>query len=294
MRDIPANLAAHLAGGATTLARCWTLTRRDGVLLAFTDHDRDLTIAGVTYAAQSGLEASQVSAELGLAVTGGEVIGALTSAALRETDIARGLYDGARIETFIINWADPSARMRLDVLEIGEIRRGETAFVAEVRTLSHAYDEERGRVLTLRCGADLGDARCKVSVPSYTVTVAGGDGRRTFLVGDVAAFAAGAFTAGRARFVGGANDGFVVEIRQHTLEGGLAALEMWLETPAAAASGDGIEIRPGCDKSYATCRDRFANALNFRGFPHIPGNELLARIAGPDSGMAMDGGSLFR
>ena len=74
MRTIPSGLAAHLEGGATTLCHCWKLTRRDGQSFGFTDHDRDLVFAGVTFAARTGLEAAEVASELGFAVGGGEVL----------------------------------------------------------------------------------------------------------------------------------------------------------------------------------------------------------------------------
>lgn len=89
MREIPAALALHLGEGVTTLCRCWRLTRRDGFALGFTDHDRDLVVAGQLYAAGSGLEAAEATAELGFAVGGGEVSGALSSPALTEADIDR-------------------------------------------------------------------------------------------------------------------------------------------------------------------------------------------------------------
>ncbi|MDX5493645.1 MAG: phage BR0599 family protein, partial [Alphaproteobacteria bacterium] len=34
------------------------------------------------------------------------------------------------------------------------------------------------------------------------------------------------------------------------------------------------------DKQFTTCRDRFANAVNFRGFPHMPGNDFVMASAG--------------
>ena len=53
-----------------------------------------------------------------------------------------------------------------------------------------------------------------------------------------------------------------------------------LEVPVRALGvGDGFVIRAGCDKQLATCRDRFANALNFRGFPSIPGQDAVLRYA---------------
>ena len=62
MRTIPPNLAAHLTDGVTTLCHCWRLIRRDGTAFGFTDHDRDLVFGGTTYAARSGLEAAEASA----------------------------------------------------------------------------------------------------------------------------------------------------------------------------------------------------------------------------------------
>jgi hypothetical protein len=73
MKTIPDDLAAHLAGGATSLCRCWKLIRRDGQVLGFTDHDRDLSFGGLTFAARTGLEAAEAAAELGFAVGGGDV-----------------------------------------------------------------------------------------------------------------------------------------------------------------------------------------------------------------------------
>jgi uncharacterized phage protein (TIGR02218 family) len=51
------------------------------------------------------------------------------------------------------------------------------------------------------------------------------------------------------------------------------------------SAGDTFSITAGCDKSFSTCRDRFANILNFRGFPHIPGNDFAFSYPVPgDSG----------
>ena len=51
-------------------------------------------------------------------------------------------------------------------------------------------------------------------------------------------------------------------------------------TPFPVAPGEAAELRQGCDKRLDTCRERFANVLNFRGEPHLPGNDLLTRYPG--------------
>jgi uncharacterized phage protein (TIGR02218 family) len=45
----------------------------------------------------------------------------------------------------------------------------------------------------------------------------------------------------------------------------------------AVAVGDRAEVIEGCDKTIATCAARFANAVNFRGEPYLPGIDLLTR-----------------
>jgi hypothetical protein len=160
MRAIPPALQAKLDSGVTTLCRCWIVTRRDGVVQGFTDHDRDLVIAGVTCRASTGLSGSEASAVFGLAVQGTEVSGALVDESLTEGDLAAGRYDAAAIALYLVDWSDPSLHVLMSSGVLGEVRREGTAFTAELRSLAHRLAEDSGRLYTATCGADLGDARC--------------------------------------------------------------------------------------------------------------------------------------
>ncbi len=283
MRTVPAPLAAELASGATTLCRCWKATRRDGVVMGFTDHDRDIVFAGVTFAAATGLDAAEAEAALGLAVGGGEVSGALSSAGITEADIGRGLWDGASVETWLVDWRDVSRRMLLDSGDIGEIRRAGDAFTAEVRGLAHQLDQERGRRYASRCDAALGDSRCGVQLATPTRRVvrviAGVPDPGSLTVATPSGFAVGAFTGGTLRFDLGANAGLTVPVMSHTRAGSLDTLALWTPPPDAMTPGQQVTLTVGCDKRFATCRDVFANAVNFRGFPHIPGNDHVMAYA---------------
>lgn len=293
MRDIPEALADHLAQSATTLCRCWSLTRRDGAVLGFTDHDGPLTFDGIAFAAATGLEAAESAAELGFAVGGGEVSGALLAAGLNEADLARGLYDDARVSIWLVNWSDVSQRILLETGFVGEIRRGDGGFTAEVRGLAKSFDEERGRLYMRSCSADLGDARCGVALATITANVASSDGRLGLTAPALAGFPDGHFTGGRLIFTSGANTGFATEVKRHGAAGGLVALLLWQAPPAPIAAGDAFTISPGCDKSFATCQAKFGNGINFRGFPHLPGTDFIIGGVRPSDG-ALDGGSLFR
>lgn len=292
MRDVSAALGAHLAGGVTTLARCWALTRLDGLVQGFTDHDRDLTFDGITFLAQTGLEAAEVTSELGFATGGGDVSGALASAGLSEDDLDAGRYDGAKVASWLVNWADTGQRLLLETGTLGEVRRSDGRFVAELRSLAHEFDEERGRVYTQRCLADLGDARCGVALVPAGALVAATDGRLGLSAPTLAGFADGWLTGGRLTFTTGANAGFSSEIKQHRNVAGAVDLSLWQPAPKPILPGDAFQVTPGCDKRFVTCRGKFANGPNFRGFPHMPGNDFV--LAGVRSGdVKLDGGSLF-
>ena len=279
MRSIPPALQAKLSSGVTTLARCWIVTRRDGVTMGFTDHDADLTVAGTLCHADTGLTASEATARLGLQVDGSEIAGALADDSLAEADLAAGRYDAAAVEMHLVDWSEPSLSVLLAKGALGEVRREGNAFAAEFRSLAHRLDEESGRLYTATCAADLGDARCTIDLanPAFrgSGTVAAPAGASGFHAAGLDAFADGWFTEGKLSFTSGANAGFAVEVKTHrvALDGVLIAL--WQKAPEAIVVGDTFTVTAGCDKRFATCRDRFANAVNFRGFPHIPGNDFV-------------------
>ncbi|MBX3508929.1 MAG: DUF2163 domain-containing protein [Parvibaculum sp.] len=279
MRTIAPGLAAHLAAGTTTLAWCWKLTRRDGTVLGFTEHDRDLTFGGVTYEAAAGFTASAMESTSGLMPGNLDVAGALTSAHLDEGDLAAGLYDDAEFEIWRVNWRDLGQRLLMRKGNLGEVSRSGAAFTAELRGLAHRLNQPVGRLYQYGCDADFCDARCGLSASAWTVaaTAASVTADREILAAGLAAFPGGYFTRGKLTFTSGANEGAVMEVKAHGAGG---RIELWRAAARPVAPGDTLELLAGCDKQFATCRDRFANALNFRGFPHMPGNDFVLASAG--------------
>ena len=218
MRTLDIGFKAHLESGATTLATCWTLTRADTVVMGFTDHDQMLSFGGVDYVPAHGFDGGEAPQKLGPQVDSSEVIGVLRSDAITEADIAAGLYNGAEVETWRVNWHDVSQRLLQRRATIGEIVREDGQFRAELRSGQQALNRVRGRLYSIYCDAVLGDARCTVA-------------------------------------------------------------------------HDHANFGEGCDRALATCRDRFANVPNFRGFPHIPGNDFVLRY--PTAGNPLNGAALF-
>ena len=296
MRQINPDLLAHLASGATSLCHCWRVVLRDGLVLGFTDHDADLTVAATNYLARTGLDGTAAETSLGFAVGGSEIAGAFVAGVLSETDLANGRYDGAKVEVWLVNWADVSQRLLLDIGSIGQVKRSEFAFTAEVRTLAHEFDQERGRLYQAGCAADLGDARCGFVLTGaayVTQAAVSATDARISLGAALGAYDNGWFTGGRIRFLSGGNTGAQVSIKQHSVTAGGALLTLWQPLAQPIAIGDRFEATAGCDKYFTTCQNKFVNQLNFRGFPQMPGNDhVLAYPAQGDP--TLDGGSLMR
>ena len=295
MKTLDPGLAAHLGGTVTTLATCWILTRRDGAALGLTDHDQPLVVAGLSCDPVTGVGSSEQVASADLSVGGGEVLGALSSAAIDEADILAGRYDGALLETYLVNWANPGQSLRQRSAVLGEITRRDGAFVAEVRSLSQQLDQPQGRIYQHRCDADLGDGRCGVDLTSARFRVTGSVltavGPSSLVVTGLDAYADDWFSRGRLLVTSGANAGFAVEVRQHVRGTDGVALSLWQAPAKNWQAGDQFSVTAGCDKLIETCTGRFANAVNFRGFPHIPGSDYL--VAHPAlSALPNDGGAL--
>ncbi len=283
MKIVSPALQAHLDSGATTLAWCWRLTRRDGVKLGFTDHDRDLSFDGTLFEASAGFTATEIRDAVGLSVDNLDVEGALQSGRLEENQLAGGAFDEAAIEIFRVNWADPSQRVLMRAGSLGEVKRTGASFTAEVRGLAHYLGQTKGRLYQYACDADLGDARCGVALTSVALrgqgSVAGATSARTFTANGLGAYARGWFARGLATFTAGINAGRAIEVKRHYVAAWVATIELWQDLPAVPAGGDAFFVTAGCDKHLATCRDRFANVANFRGFPHMPGNDFVTSFA---------------
>src|SRR5581483_4229612 len=293
MKSLPPSLQSHLDSGATTLAWCWRVTRRDGTRQGFTDHDRDLLFDGTTFAAATGFTATEIKDAVGLSVDNLEVESALSSDSLNEDDLAAGLFDDAAIEIWRVNWQDTAQRVLMRSGSIGEVRRSGAAFAAEVRGLAHYLQQPKGRLLQYGCDADLGDARCTVDLddPAFrsTGTVVAASSPRRFTASGLESFATDWFTRGLVTFTSGANAGRAQEVRRHAA-GATATLELWQPMAQPIAPGDTFTVTAGCDKQFDTCRAKFANGVNFRGFPHMPGNDFVTAVARPGD-PANDGAS---
>ena len=279
MKTLDPNLQAHLQSGLTTLCYCWRLTLASGEKLGFTDHDVAVVFDGTTFEAQAGFTSSRIQSSLGLSVDNLEASGALSSGKLSDTRLASGNFDHAQIEVWKVNWQDPTQRVLERKCHLGEVTFGQGAFKAEVRGLAHLMNQKKGRLYHHGCDALLGDARCGVNIAAFTATATISAARESgFDVTGVSAFADDWFSRGTLRFLSVPNIGRQIDIKRHR-SGSTIRIDLWMSPKFTVAVGEQVSLVAGCDKQLETCRSKFSNAVNFRGFPHMPGNDFVAAIA---------------
>lgn len=270
-------MIAHLAQGQTTLATCYKVTRTDGVVQGFTDHDQDIVFGGVTYLASSGFSKFNLTDKSNLEMSQMNVDG-MINAGMLASDLRARKYDYADVQILAVNWADLTmGQVILLTGKFGPVTINEYGFQVELNGMAAQLANVRGDLYQPTCRVDLGDSDCTVNVDSLmqSGTVATTDGARNLTATGVSA-ADGYFSGGLLTWLTGANAGLSVEVRTWASAG--AAIVLYLKTIFPVVVGDTFKIQPGCDKLVSTCQNKFNNVVNFRGEPYIPGTDYLLTI----------------
>lgn len=257
-----------------TLAWCWRLSRRDGVVIGLTSHDRDLLIGGLPYRAAPGMKPSAIETRDSLDAATMDIEGAIASDAIATRDLDAGRWDGAGLELFLTDWTAPDAApVTVARGSLGAIERRGASFSAELKGVTQLLDRPVCPATSPSCRATLGDRACRVDLAPLTHI------RRVVAVeGRIVTLDAAAphMALGELLWIEGANCGLASPV----IAADGVALHL-AEAPAVLpAAPVRVRLTEGCDKQLATCRDRFANAVNFRGEAHLPGNDLLTRYPG--------------
>lgn len=283
-RTISTALQSHLQGDLTTLATCVKLTRRDATTFGFTSADQDLTIGGLTYRAVNGLGSTAIQSNTGTGVDNLEVAGILDDDRITEADILAGRYDGAEVVFSRVNWADLTmGAVTLFRGVFGEITLRDGQFQVELRSLTQRLKQSIGDLTSPTCRCrKLGDAQCKVDLTGFqftrTVTTVVSPGTLQFAADTQPS---GYYDSGLLTLTTGPNTDLTREIKTHAIVAGVAQLDLRTNFPFPISVGDTATLEAGCDRRFATCRDKFANNLNFHGEPLLPGNDAILKVARP-------------
>lgn len=198
MKTATVAMKAAIAAQVMKPATCWLCQLRDGTVLAFTDHDRDLvfdlesfitaapfsygTIPGIagtgsqTYLSTAGYDATDVENTAALNVDNMEVHGILSSPSITEDDLRAGRWDFANVVVFVVDWGNLAAGPIIERCgKLGQVTVDGGQFRAELRGLAQYLTRTFGWLTSPMCRYDLGDSFC-------TVNLAGGNTSGDFTV----------------------------------------------------------------------------------------------------------------
>lgn len=266
----------HLDSRATTLCFCWIVTRLDGEVFPFTDLDRGVNFLGIDFMPNPGFTTTADESSLKLTVNSKEVSGFTDATFLTAEDIANGLWAGATVDCFCVNYEDTGVFHYESKSTIGNVTTSDIAFTFELVGLMQQLNLSVGRIYQRLCPESLGSTRCGVDLTASgnhgagTITSVNG---LTYTASGLGAFATGAFSNGKITF----SDGQVVGVKSHTLTVGVATLVTWSVLNTTPTVGETFVITVGCDKAINSPNGcaKFSNRLNHRGFKLIPNNDSV-------------------
>ncbi|OUL98540.1 DUF2163 domain-containing protein [Variovorax sp. JS1663] len=281
-KTISVALKAHYALGSTTIARCWRFERRDGEVVTVTTCARDLLINSEVYRSKEGLNPTAISQEATAAVANSEVNGAMAAESVDEEELFAGLWDGAFVSVFEVNYRDLSMGiLALQSGNIGDVKAGRTAFNAEVRGLTQSLQKVVGRVFTKGCPWKFGDPdTCRFDVEALRVTgsITSVTSLRQF-TDSSRTESDDYFGAGVLTMNSGQNEGFQMEVYAYASD----VFTLHLPLPFNPAIGDTYSVTPGCRKRWEEdCKTKWNNGNNFGGFPLVPGSDKVLGLGGTE------------
>ena len=260
-----------------TVATFWRVLRRDGVTLGFTSHDHDLWFDGILHAASPGMVPSAIRRLSGFEADSAEVQGALTHEAVTGVDLSEGRFDGAQVRIGVIDWETLENRI-LYRGRIGNVIEEDGSFTAELQSrkaelLEDPIPRTSPNCRALFCGPDCALNPAKFTHDSSLISI---DPDRNAVALAFASDPAN-FVGGWVRWLEGPQAGITMGVT------GSDATTIILDVPLdpGVQIGARLQAREGCDHTLDTCSVRFENAVNFRGEPFLPGNDLLTRYPSP-------------
>lgn len=274
-------LLDHFKSNVTTLAMCIKITRKDGEVYAYTNHDTEIEFNGIVYKPGLAGRDSAFSHSADASVSNMEIQAYLESDEITRGELYVGLFDGATVEVFVINYTDPTqGELKVMKGEFGEVQLKDEQAQVEFRSLAQYLQQNLGRTYTNKCDVEkLGDSRCGVDLSTYAAVytvqeikeerhvfvIDGSESNEWYKYGEVV-------------WESDTNNaGLSMEIKtEHNGE-----MSLLFAMPYDIQVGDTLVAYPGCDRAKETCKEKFDNVVNFRGFDMIPGRDSVSKY--PDS-----------
>lgn len=280
MRAASVSLKARIALGTISLCRIWSVTRRDGTIKYFTDHDTNVIFDSNTYVATNSFNISNLRSTLAGGSTSADLTIVFSDSGISYDDAIRGFYDNAEMVLSIIDYQNPSYGTItmvdgfLGAISLGDKNVGSCEVIGRLQSALNRI----GEFYTPECRASLGDSRCKINIALFSTTgvVTTVTNNRKFRVDFVTDPVNYLYSLGQIKWSSGNNNGTSLEcLAQYAIDATIDELILAMHTAKDVQVGDTLTIYAGCDKRPVTCIGTFNNFVNYRGEPHVPNSDKI-------------------
>lgn len=285
MRQIPVGLGGRLAAESTTLCRLWRVTRKDGVVLRFTDSTSPIkaTIAPdvteQTYRSDYSFTSSAIFMSKTMSnaqsVNMTFLLDEADNNGFKEKDLRLRKYDGASAEIFVCDYTSVAAGvMRMFSGKFGTVNLSNQ----RIATVEITPDDttSSGTMIGLEkysqtCRASLFDARCKLNKNDYKITFTVTSASGGSIVSADFTQTSGYWALGYIEWLTGDNAGVTQTVNSNDK----ASNSIFLTSPPPlpVQAGDTANIYIGCDKTRVRCK-QLNNLANMRAEPDVPATAL--------------------
>lgn len=265
-RTIPIAIQTTIDSGTTRLAWGLRIVRPDGTLFAMTTATRPKIIdTDTTY--EPGLEVKSIVQSSGFGVDNTE-IELLDVDVVTRLDILAGRWDASEFTLSMFDWSQPTAgELVIMTGTFGDLKPRHGKFIAELRDIRQALQQDSTDVVQPDCRYRLGDSKCTVDLTDHLFTVTGtvtSSSDRYHVTDTARTETDDYFGAGEIRFDDGLNEGLRFLVREYASDQFVLALP----TPFGITVGDAYTAVVGCRKrALEDCRDKFDNIINHGGEP---------------------------
>lgn len=279
MKTTTTECAALLQTSRTVhMVELLTLTLIDGTALRWAGTDVAVSYGGNTWVPGPIIERDQIKSQTGISVSSLNltlhVNDSITVLGLPLLQAARrGVLDGASVliqKAFTDNPANPLAgTVHLFEGRVADIEINSTTARLEVKSFTELLDTQVPLdVYQASCLNTLYGTACGLtkSANALNLSVAAGTTLQKLVC---SVTGSGTYDLGELVFTSGVNAGVRRAVKSHTA----GQLLLSFPLPDAPSVGDTFTVYKGCDKTLTTCRNKFSNAVHFRGFPFVPAPE---------------------
>lgn len=256
---------------------CVRIEPEFGDAVRLTDYPTDLQMAGgQLYLSGSGYQMADLSTDSSMSGSSVDLEGILGLAGVSRERLAAGDFDHARYYVFATDWSAPvEDHEQVSAGVFGRVKLVADRYTVELMSLIDLLSQSVGETYEPRCMRSFGQLagrvikRCGVDLEALRVTGSVGSvsGRASF-TDPARSEPDDWFAYGLLTWLTGSNAGRrPAQVKVHAAGG---AIELFEPPPAAIQPGDTYSMTPGCRKRLQDCRDKYANVVNFGGFPNLP------------------------